>query len=245
MIIKLIIEYDGTDYVGWQKQKNGKSIQGEIEKSLKKIFDKDITLFVAGRTDSGVHALGQVAHFEIDTKIEPKKIGLAINHYLGNKNKIVIKKSTKENKKFHSRFSAIERIYEYKILNKRVHSPLLLNRVWLVPFNIDPNLIQSASQVFIGTHDFNSFRSSDCQAKSSIRTINKIEIFKSGYQITLRFCAKSFLHNQVRILVGSLVNVGRKVWDKEKLITILKSKNRTISGQTAPAHGLYLKKIRY
>ena len=118
MIVKLIIEYDGTDYVGWQKQKNGKSIQGEIENSLNKIFDKNIKLFVAGRTDAGVHALGQVAHFEVDTKIEPKKIGLAINHYLGKENKIVIKKSSKENNKFHSRFSAIERIYEYKILNK-------------------------------------------------------------------------------------------------------------------------------
>ena len=245
MIVKLIIEYDGTGYVGWQKQKNGKSIQGEIENSLNKIFHKNIKLFVAGRTDAGVHALGQVAHFEIDTKIEPKKIGLAINHYLGKESKIVIKKSSKENNKFHSRFSAIERIYEYKILNKRIHSPLLLNRMWFLPFNIDFNLIQSASQVFLGTHDFNSFRSSDCQSKTSIRTINKIEIIRSGYQITLRFRAKSFLHNQVRILVGSLVNVGRKVWDKDKIVKILKSKNRALSGQTAPAHGLYLKRVRY
>ena len=127
--------------LGGKNKKNGKSIQGEIENSLNKIFDKNIKLFVAGRTDAGVHALGQVAHFEVDTKIEPKKIGLAINHYLGKENKIVIKKSSKENNKFHSRFSAIERIYEYKILNKRVHSPLLFNRMWFLPFNIDFNRI--------------------------------------------------------------------------------------------------------
>ena len=127
MIVKLIIEYDGTGYVGWQKQKNGKSIQGEIENSLNKIFDKNIKLFVAGRTDAGVHALGQVAHFEVDTKIEPKKIGLAINHYLGKENKIVIKKSSKENNKFHTSF-----IFPRNLVNlQEDHGKSIAKNLWI------------------------------------------------------------------------------------------------------------------
>jgi len=245
MIIKLVIEYDGTNYIGWQKQENGKSIQSEIEKSLSKIFKKKITIHVAGRTDSGVHALGQVAHFEVDTKIQPKQIAMAINYHLGKKNHIVILKSSKEKKTFHSRFSALERIYEYKILNRVTPSPLYRDRMWFVPFDIDTKLLESSAQVFMGKHDFNSFRSSECQARNSIRTINKIEIIKLGHIITLRFAARSFLHNQVRIIVGSLINVGRKFWDKKKLEQILVSKDRRLAGQTAPARGLYLKKIRY
>ena len=245
MIIKLVIEYDGTNYIGWQKQGNGKSIQSEIEKSLCKIFKKNITIHVAGRTDSGVHAMGQVAHFEIDTKIEPKQIAMAVNYYLGKSNHIVVLKSSKEKKNFHSRFSALERVYEYKILNRATPSPLCRDRMWFIPFDIDTKLLESSAQVFVGKHDFSSFRSSECQARNSIRTINKIETIKMGHIVTLRFSAKSFLHNQVRILVGSLINVGRKFWNKKKLEQILVSKDRRLAGQTAPACGLYLKKIRY
>lgn len=247
MIIKLNIEYDGSNYVGWQSQLNGKSIQGEIEKSLIKIFKRKIPLYVAGRTDAGVHALDQVAHFEIDggIDIDPKKLCMAINYYLGKHNQIIITKSSKENLKFHSRFSASERIYLYKIFNRRIPSPLVKTRNWFVPQRIDINLIQSASDILIGTHDFNSFRSTACQSKNSIRTIKQIEVKKSGYEITLKFSAKSFLHNQVRIVVGSLVNVGRKFWKKEKIKEILDEKDRSVAGPTAPAHGLYLKKIIY
>ena len=246
MIIKLLIEYDGTNYCGWQKQKNGFSIQEEIEKSLKKIFNKQINIFVAGRTDAGVHAIGQVAHFKINLDFNFSKILPALNYHLAkSKNKIVIKNSYKEKKNFHSRFSAKERIYEYRIINRKTPRPLEFNREWHIPYFLDIEKMKKASKFLIGKHDFNGFRSSQCQSSSSIRSIESINLKKVGYKIIITFRAKSYLHNQVRIMIGSLVNVGRNFWEMEQIKKILNTKKRIDAGPTAPPYGLYLKKIIY
>ena len=246
MIIKLLIEYDGTNYCGWQKQKNGVSIQGEIEKSLNKIFNKEINIFVAGRTDAGVHAIGQVAHFDMNLDFKFSKILPALNHHLAkNNNKIIIKKTYKENKNFHSRFSAKERIYEYRIINRKTPRPLEFNREWHIPYFLDIFKMEKAAKLLTGKHDFNGFRSGQCQSSSSIRSIKSIDLKKVGYKITITFRAKSYLHNQVRIMMGSLVNVGRNFWDTEQIKKILNTKKRIDAGPTAPPYGLYLKKIIY
>jgi tRNA pseudouridine38-40 synthase len=246
MRIKLFIEYDGTNYVGWQKQKKGISIQNEIEICLKKLFKKEITLYVAGRTDSGVHAKEQVAHFDIDSKIKPSKISSAINFYLKESNNTIsILESQKVDELFHSRFSARKRTYFYRILNRKSPSPLLINRTWFVPYSLDVSVMLEASKSLIGKHDFNSFRSSQCQAKNSIRSLEEINILRKEDEIHFSISARSFLHNQVRIIVGSLVNIGRKYWQKDKLNEILAKKSRTSAGPTAPPHGLYLEKISY
>lgn len=247
MNIKIEIEYDGTEYVGWQRQLEGKSIQGEIENCLEKIFKKKITIFVAGRTDAGVHALGQVAHFEIENcNIDPSKLYLAINsHLIKSQNQIVVKSSRKKSKNFHARFSAKKRIYEYKIFNKQVISPFINKRMWFVPHKLDISLIKKASLNLIGSHDFNAFRSSGCQATSAYRSIESVCVKKKSFGVVITFKAKSFLHNQVRIMVGTLVNIGRNFWDVNRIKFILDSKDRKNAGKTAPPHGLYLKKVTY
>ena len=244
---KLTIEYDGSGYIGWQKQKKGKSIQEEIEKSLLQLFDEEIKLFGAGRTDSGVHAIGQVAHFDIKKiKINEKKIALAINYILRKtSNRISILKAEEVSKSFDSRFSVKNKTYLYKIFNRQIRSFLVEKRAWFVPKRLNVLLMNKASKVLIGKFDFNAFRSVDCQSKSSIRSIENIKIKKNINNIEIRVVGKSFLHNQVRIIVGTLVNVGKKIWNEENVTNILESKNRINAGPTAPAHGLYLEKIEY
>ncbi len=245
--IKLLIEYEGTNYVGWQRQKNGISIQNEIEKSLKKIFNEDITLSVAGRTDAGVHAFGQVAHFDIKyLEIDEKRIFKALNFYLKKiKNKITILDSIKVDDKFHARFSAKKKIYLYKILNRNTKSFILENKVWFVPFKINIDKMINASKHFYGKHDFNAFRSVDCQAKNSIRTINNININKINNVIDIRIEAPSFMHNQVRIMVGTLINVGKEIFRDSDILDIIRSRKRENAGPTAPSEGLYLEKVIY
>jgi len=245
--IRLLIEYNGTDYVGWQRQKNGRSIQQEIENCLEKIFKKKIILYVAGRTDSGVHALGQVAHFDVlDEKIQINKLHFAINDILKKENNtITILESKIEDKLFHSRFSAKKKTYLYRILNRKTRSHLLKNRVWFLPANLDLKKMKESSELLVGKHNFNAFRSVHCQAETSIRSIKKITMKKKENIIDIRVSGKSFLHNQVRIIVGTLINVGKGKWDEKKICEILKSKDRKEAGETAPSCGLYLEKIFY
>ena len=245
--IKIIIEYDGSDYVGWQNQKNGKSIQGEIEKALLELFNKKINLSGAGRTDSGVHAKGQVAHFDIEEKnIDIKKLHKSINYILSkNKNRITILKSSFEKNNFHSRFSVRKKKYVYKILNRSTNSYLYEKKVWFIPTKLDLEKMKKASSFLVGKFDFNAFRSSHCQASQSVRSVEKITIKKSKEVIDLNFVGKSFLHNQVRIIVGTLVSVGRGKIEVDKVKEILDSKDRTKAGPTAPPDGLYLEKIIY
>ena len=245
--VKLLIEYVGRDYVGWQSQENGKSIQEQIELALFQIYKKNIRLFVSGRTDAGVHALGQVAHFDLDDdRLEEKKICYAINYFLKkNNDTIVIIDSEFVETTFHARFSVKKKIYLYKIFNRKIPSFFLEDRAWFIPVNLNLEKISKATKHLIGKHDFNSFRSSDCQAKSSVRTIENISISKFENMIKIRVFGKSFMHNQVRIIVGTLVNVGKGVFDVEIIPDIIKQKDRKKAGPTAPPSGLYLEKIEY
>ena len=245
--VKLTIEYDGSNYSGWQKQSSGKTIQQEIERCLIRLFEEKISIFVSGRTDAGVHAFSQVAHFDLsESNIKISKISFAINQLLKkNNNKITILKSEKVPNSFDSRFSVKKKTYLYKILNRSTNSHILDKRVWFIPQKLDVPSMKESSNVLIGKYDFNAFRSVKCQSKNSVRTIKTIKIKKIKDCIEIRVVGKSFLHNQVRIIVGTLVNTGKQLWDKKKVLEILNSKNRINAGPTAPACGLYLEKIIY
>ena len=242
---QIIIEYDGTGYVGWQSQKNGKSVQKEIEKILSKILKIKIKVISAGRTDAGVHSTNQSAHFDIKNNILNKyKFISSINHFLSKKN-ISIKKIIKKNNKFHARFSAKEREYKYIILNRNAPPVLDKNKVWHLRSKLDMNLLKKAAKKLIGTHNFNAFRSSNCQANSPVRTLKKLKITKKNEKIFFVLRSRSFLKNQVRSIVGCLKYVGEKKWDVKRLEKVLKSQNRKNCATPAPAQGLYLSKVIY
>ena len=240
---KIIVEYDGTNFVGWQQQENGKSIQAVLQDALFKLSGEKVTIFGAGRTDAGVHAYGQVASFIINKKIETDVIRDGLNQHL-RPHPISVQKAELVDSKFHARFSAIKRWYEYKIINRRPPLTIDTNRAWCVYKKINVEKIKTESSSFLGKHDLNAFRSAHCQSKSSVKTIEDIHIKHQGEQIIFNICAKSFLHSQVRIMVGTLVDIAKGNINKT-IIDIINSKNREIAGQTAPAHGLYLKKIDY
>ena len=240
---KIIVEYDGTNFVGWQQQENGKSIQAVLQDAAFKLSGEKIIIFGAGRTDAGVHAYGQVASFTINKKIETDVIRDGLNQHL-RPHPISVQKAELVDSKFHARFSAIKRWYEYKIINRRPPLTIDTNRAWCVYKKINVEKIKTESSSFLGRHDLNAFRSAHCQSKSSVKTIEDIHIKHEGEKIIFNVCAKSFLHSQVRIMVGTLVDIAKGNINKT-IIDIINSKNREIAGQTAPAHGLYLKKIDY
>ena len=241
----IIIEYDGTDFVGWQSQKNGISIQKEIEKALGKILKFKIKLIGAGRTDKGVHAYGQCANFKINEKIQDKNKFLnSINFFL-QKKKISILDIKKKDNNFNSRYSAKERIYEYLIVNRQGSLSLLKNKAWHIKKKLDIRLLKTGANILQGKHDFSTFRASSCSAKSPIRKINSIKVKKSNGKIIILFNSKSFLQNQVRSMVGCLNYLSQKKWDVKTFKKILKLKKRSMCAPPAPAHGLYLKKIKY
>ena len=240
---KIIVEYDGTNFVGWQQQESGQSIQAALQEALFNLSAEKVTIFGAGRTDAGVHAFGQVASFNINKKIETDVIRDGLNQHL-RPHPISVQKAELVDSEFHARFSAIKRWYEYKIINRRPPLTIDINRAWCVHKKINVEKMKIESFSFLGKHDLNAFRSAHCQSKSSVKTIQNIDIKNEGEQIIFNVCAKSFLHSQVRIMVGTLVDIAKGNIDKT-IIDIINSKNREIAGQTAPAHGLYLKKIDY
>ena len=240
---KIVIEYDGTNFVGWQQQENGKSIQSSIQEALIKLSGEKVTIFGAGRTDAGVHAYGQVASFNLYKKIETDVIRDGLNQHL-RPNPIAVQKAEIVDYNFHARFSAKKRWYEYKIINRRPPLTIDLNRAWCVYKNLDIEKMKIESSAFLGKHDLNAFRSAHCQSKNSIKTIDTISIKNKGEQIIFEVSAKSFLHSQVRIMIGTLVDIAKGNINK-KVLDIINSKQRDVAGQTAPAHGLYLKKIEY
>ena len=240
---KIIVEYDGTNFVGWQQQENGQSIQSVLQESVFKLSGEKVTIFGAGRTDAGVHAYGQVASFTINKKIDTDVIRDGLNQHL-RPQPISIQKSELVDNNFHARFSAKKRWYEYKVINRR--SPLTIesNRAWCVHKKINVEKMKSESSSFLGKHDLNAFRSAHCQSKSSIKTIDSINIENEDEQIIFQISAKSFLHSQVRIMVGTLVEIGKgKI--KKSVKKIIKSEDRSQAGITAPACGLYLVKVDY
>ncbi len=242
---QIIIEYDGTNHSGWQSQKNARSIQKEIEKSLSKILKSKVNIYGSGRTDAGVHSKNQSAHFDYKKLISDKyKLITSVNYFLNKKN-ISIKKIVKRNKQFHARYSAKEREYEYIILNRDAPPILDKNKVWYLRSKLDIKLLKKAANKLIGTHNFNAFRSANCQAKSPIRTLKKIKVIKKKEKIFFTLRSKSFLRNQVRSIIGCLKCVGEKKWTMRDLEKVLKSKNRSSCAPPAPAQGLYLSRIIY
>ena len=242
---QIIIEYDGTNFVGWQKQKNGYSIQQTIEKILTKILKEKIILYGSGRTDAGVHAEGQSANFSLKSKINNKYSLLNSVNFFLNKKKISILKIIEKKLDFHARFSAKKREYKYLIINRIAPSSLEFNRAWHIKTNLNLKLMKKATNLLKGKKDFSTFRSSSCNAKSPIKTLDEAKVKKLGDKIIIIFKSKSFLQQQVRSMVGCLKYVGEEKWNLKKFRTIIKSRKRTNCAPPAPAHGLYLNSIKY
>ena len=245
---KLTIEYKGTNFIGWQKQKNCFSIQGTIEKAAKNFLQSEVDLTVAGRTDAGVHAEAQVAHLDIFKKLKIKNILFGLNFYLSKEKygeDISIKKVNKVDTNFNARFGAKKKTYKYKIYNNESRSPTHAYNTWWVSQKLNIVDMKKASKYLLGNHDFSSFRASGCQALSPVKTLDKIAIIKKKNIITLTFTARSFLYNQVRIMTGTLKDVGSGLLNPIALKRILQKKKRTSSGVTAPSKGLTLYKVYY
>jgi tRNA pseudouridine38-40 synthase len=245
---KLTIEYNGTNFIGWQKQKKGFSIQGTIEKAAKNFLQSEVDLIVAGRTDAGVHAEAQVAHLDIFKKLKIKNILFGLNFYLSKEKfgeDISIKKVNKVDTNFNARFGAKKKTYKYKIYNNESRSPMHAYNTWWVSQKLNIVDMKKASKYLLGNHDFSSFRASGCQALSPVKTLDKIAIIKKKNIITLTFTARSFLYNQVRIMTGTLKDVGSGLINPIALKRILQKKKRTSSGVTAPSKGLTLYKVYY
>jgi len=241
---KIKIEYEGTPFVGWQFQKNGQSVQEVLQTAIFNFSEEKVVVTGAGRTDSGVHALAQVAHFDLKKNIKKKSILPAINQNIGNK-PVTVLKINKVNKKFHARYSAKKRTYLYLIINRQ--SPLTLhkNKAWHIRKKLDLKAMKKGAKFLLGTHDFSTFRASSCGAKSPIKTIEKILIKKNKEKITLQFTSKSFLQQQVRSMVGCIKYLGEGKWSLDNFKNSFKSKNRIKCAPPAPPYGLYLSKISY
>ena len=239
------IEYDGTKFVGWQCQKNGISIQEKIEKALKKIFNTKIRINGAGRTDKGVHAFGQFANFFIKKKIEDKiKFSNSINFFL-RKDLISIIQIKEKKLSFHARHQAVERIYEFQIVNRQGSLSIDKNKSWHIKKKIDLKLLRKGAKILKGTHDFSTFRSASCTAKSPIKKMNFVKIKKNSDKIYIKFSSRSFLQNQVRSMVGCLKYLSTGKWTFNEFKTAFKSKKRIKCAPPAPACGLYLFNIKY
>ncbi|MCG8620428.1 MAG: tRNA pseudouridine(38-40) synthase TruA [Proteobacteria bacterium] len=239
----LTLEYDGSDFVGWQRQSNGTSVQGCLEEAAQAITGEAVAVLAAGRTDAGVHALGQVAHADLPSRFTTTQLPLALNAHLPPTIRIITARQVPD--EAHARFSATMRSYRYRILNRRIAPALLRGRVWHLSSPLDDKAMHTAAQHLIGTHDFTSFRSLACQAKSPIRTLNKLSVSRQGDEVMVDAEALSFLHNQVRIMVGSLVLVAQNKWQPEDMARVLVAKDRSKAGATAPPHGLYFVGVAY
>ena len=242
---QILIEYVGSSFIGWQVQKKGKTIQGLIQKKISKLLDEKIIVTGSGRTDAGVHAIEQSAHFDCTNKIKNlKKFLNSINYFL-NKNEISILKIRKQSLNFHARFSAKERVYKYVIYNQSTKPIIQNNRGWFVIKKLDFESMKMGAKKLIGTHDFSSFRASGCNAKSPIKLMKLVKIKKLKSKIEFEFRSQSFLKQQVRSMVGFLKFIGEKKWYIKKFVKVIKSKNRKLCAPPAPAEGLYLVKVKY
>lgn len=241
---KLILEYDGTPFVGWQMQENGPSVQGRLAEALKAFSGEDTIPRGAGRTDAGVHALGQIAHFDLTKDWACDKVRDALNAQL-RPDPISVLACELVPEGFEARFSANARHYLYRIVNRR--SPLALERerAWHVIQPLDAAIMHAAAQVLIGHHDFTTFRSTECQAPSPMKTLDRLAVSRHGEEVRIEASARSFLHNQVRSMVGSLKLVGDGKWTANDLQQALEARDRSACGPVAPSCGLYLMKVDY
>ena len=242
---QILIEYVGTNFRGWQVQKKSKTIQGLIQEKISKLLKEKILLFGSGRTDTGVHAIEQSAHFDCKIKIDNKnKFIKSINHFL-NKEGVTILKIKKKNNNFHARFSAKMRIYKYIIINRLSEPVLAHNRGWHIMKELDLSLMKKGAKKLVGTKDFSTFRASSCRAKSPIKTMKLVKIKSSKNKIEIEFKSKSFLQQQVRSMVGCLKYLGEKKWSLKKFENIMRSKKRVLCAPPAPPEGLYLTRVIY
>ena len=241
---KLIIEYDGTPFVGWQAQDNGVSVQGALTAAIAGFAGEPVAVFGAGRTDTGVHALGQVAHIDLGKDWDSDNVRDAINFHLRPR-PIAVLAAEKVAAEFDARFSAVKRHYLYRIINRRADLTLDIDRAWRVPRPLDAAAMHAATQRLIGKHDFTTFRSTECQAKSPVKTLDRLDVTRDGDEVRVTAAARSFLQHQVRSMVGSLVHVGEGKWSADDLSAALVARDRPRCGQVAPPHGLYLVRVDY
>ncbi|MCY4610031.1 MAG: tRNA pseudouridine(38-40) synthase TruA [bacterium] len=241
---RLTLEYDGTGYAGWQRQRDQPSIQQALEEAFRAFCQDDVTLVAAGRTDTGVHALQQVAHVDLDRDWPPATVRNAVNQHL-RPQAIAILEAARAGADFHARFDAVERLYRYRIVCRRAPLTIDLNRAWHVPRSLDPVAMHMAAQGLVGRHDFTTFRDAGCQASSPVRTLDEVTVAGAADTIEISARARSFLHRQVRSMVGSLVHVGEGRWTAGDLRHALEQRDRQACGMIAPAHGLYLAAVRY
>ncbi len=241
---KLTIEYDGTPYVGWQAQDNGVSVQGVLTAAIAAFAGEQVAVAAAGRTDAGVHALGQVAHLDLAKDWDTETVRDAINFHL-RPQPVAVLAAERVAGDFDARFSAVKRHYLYRIVNRRADLTLEQNRAWRVPRPLDAQAMHAAAQRLIGRHDFTTFRSSECQARSPVTTLDRLDVARAGADLRITAAARSFLQHQVRSMVGSLVHVGEGKWSADDLAATLAARNRAACGQVAPPHGLYLVRVEY
>jgi len=241
---KLILEYDGAPFVGWQRQDNGPSVQAALEAAIHAFCGEQVAVFGAGRTDAGVHAAGQVAHMDIAKPTSPDIVRDALNHHL-RPAPVAVLSITPVDDDFHARFSAVSRRYGYRILNRRAPPAIDRGRVWWIARPLDADAMAAGARHLLGHHDFTSFRAAQCQARSPQKTLDRLQVCRRGDEIQVLVEARSFLHNQVRIIVGSLARVGAGRWRPDDVAAALAARDRRVAGPTAPAHGLTLLRVGY
>lgn len=243
---RLTIEYDGTPYVGWQRQENGPSVQGAVEAAILSLTGEAVTIRGAGRTDSGVHALGQVAHADLSRPWKTFALMNALNAHLtlaGERVAILEAQAVPDD--FDARFSAVKRHYLYRIISRRAPLALEADRAWLVKKPLDHAVMHAAGQLLVGKHDFSTFRAAQCQANSPVRTIDRLDVSRSGELIEIRVSAQSFLHNQIRSFAGTLKLAGEGKWSVEDVRAALEARDRRACGPVAPPQGLYFVGVDY
>jgi tRNA pseudouridine38-40 synthase len=241
---RLTIEYDGGPFVGWQRQAEGASVQGALEDAIEKLSATRVTVTGAGRTDAGVHALGQAAHFDLEKEYAPDKVRDALNYYLKPAPISVLDAQVADGE-FHARFSATARHYLFRILNRRSPPALERGKVWPVAIALDAEPMHAAAQFLVGQHDFTTFRAAECQAKSPVKTLDRLAVFRRGEEIHIEASARSFLHHQIRSFAGTLKLVGEGKWQPRDVKKALEARDRTACGPVAPPDGLYLVKVDY
>ncbi|MGY8669199.1 tRNA pseudouridine(38-40) synthase TruA [Bradyrhizobium sp. UFLA05-109] len=241
---KLTIEYDGAPFCGWQVQETLPSVQGALERAVKAMCGTDVRVHGAGRTDAGVHALGQVAHVDIEKPFAPDRLRDGLNAHL-RPHPVAVLEAEIVPETFEARFSAIKRHYRYRIVNTRANLALDVGHAWRVPRRLDTDAMHAAAQRLIGKHDFTTFRDTECQAKSPEKTLDQLDVLRDGREVTILTSARSFLHSQVRSMVGSLVWVGEGRWTADDLAAALAARSRAACGIVAPSQGLYLVKVDY
>jgi tRNA pseudouridine38-40 synthase len=241
---KLTLEYDGGAFVGWQRQDNGPSVQQALEEAIQKFCGETVTSFAAGRTDAGVHALGQVVHVDLARDATPETVRDALNFHL-KPSPVAVLNAAVAPADFHARFSATARLYLYRIVNRRAPLAVERGRAWLVGAPLDAEAMHAAAQRLVGHHDFTSFRAALCQAASPLKTLDRLDVTRVGDEVRIDARARSFLHHQVRNMVGTLKLVGEGKWTADDVTSALAARARSAAGPTAPPDGLYLMEVWY